>query len=675
MNAAGEEVALKVMLPEVASDELASARFVREARAVSRLRHRNIISVLDAGLHEGAPYIAMELLQGKTLEAHLSSREAMSTQTKLDIVIQLCEALQFAHDHGIVHRDVKPANLSLLSDGRLKLFDFGVAKVTGATHTRIGDVVGSVAYMSPEQLAGEEVDGRTDVFSAGAILYELLAGRRPYEADHLSAVMNKILHEDPPPLRRFAPHVTPEIVLAVETALQRDLSLRYGQASDFGTDLRLARYGLEQERVDATIVVQETRPGGEEPIAAPCAPPAPAEPPASMSASASAVTVLVHATSVPVPVAVPLPVAVPAVDARPGHEPRTGPWIEALTPGMRNGLIGGGVVVALLVLAFSLRTPAVHQQVAIALTVRSEPEGANVAFDGADAGQKTPATISVPTLPKRVRLTLAGFRSIESAVPEGIGSGQTLHFQLQRVLRVVSDPPGARVVVGGVDTGLVTPTEVPLPDPVPATIELVIPKRGRRVLSITPAVLTLGEVRASFDGSGRDPGPVPVPVLPAGATIPPEVVPAAGPALVPLPATTVASSPVVVHLLGGYPFDVAGCGHSGAAASEHTLQVQAPCTLRLRAPVYFLDVSRRIDASSGQVEIVAPQLARVQMRSRYEWCTLIINGRAVGAPPVDVDLVAGTYAATIQCPDKSHSIPAMTIEPGRYVRRLDEFLR
>jgi hypothetical protein len=97
--------------------------------------------------------------------------------------------------------------------------------------------------------------------------------------------------------------------------------------------------------------------------------------------------------------------------------------------------------------------------------------------------------------------------------------------------------------------------------------------------------------------------------------------------------------------------------------------------LRLRASSVFLDVSRRIEASSGQIDISAPQLARVQMRSRYEWCTLILNGRAVGAPPVDVDLVAGTYAATIQCPDKSYSNPAVAIEPGRYVRRLDELLR
>jgi eukaryotic-like serine/threonine-protein kinase len=138
MSEAGDEVALKVMLPDVASDEHARARFLRETHAVSRLRHRNIISVLDAGVCDGAPYIAMELLQGRTLEAHLAAGEPMTLQAKLDVVIQLCDALQFAHDHGIVHRDVKPANLALLPDGRVKLFDFGVAKIAGATHTRVG---------------------------------------------------------------------------------------------------------------------------------------------------------------------------------------------------------------------------------------------------------------------------------------------------------------------------------------------------------------------------------------------------------------------------------------------------------------------------------------------------------------------------------------------------------
>ena len=177
-----------------------------------------------------------------------------------------------------------------------------------------------------------------------------------------------------------------------------------------------------------------------------------------------------------------------------------------------------------------------------------------------------------------------------------------------------SDPPGARVLIGGVETGLVTPADMLVPEPVPAAIELVMPARGRRVVPLTPAALTLGEVRASFGGSGRDSealsergaAPFEEPRAPSGT----------GTAVEPLAPTSIPSSPVSVRVLAGYPFEVSGCGHTGAAAAEHAFQVQAPCTLRLRAPIYFLDVSRRIEASSGQVEIAAPQLARVQMRSR-----------------------------------------------------------
>jgi serine/threonine protein kinase len=681
VSLAGDEVALKVMLPEVAGDEHARARFLREAHAVSRLRHRNIISVLDAGVHDGAPYIAMELLQGNTLEARLASGEPLTLQAKLDVVIQLCEALQFAHDHGIVHRDVKPANLALLPDGRVKLFDFGVAKISGATHTRVGDVLGSVAYMSPEQLAGQEVDGRADVFSAGAILYELLTGRRPYEANNLSAVINKILNEDPPSLRQAAPALPADVIMAAELALQRDRELRYAQAADFGTDLRLARYGLEEETVDATIVVSE--------------------PPAT-PASAQAVEPAHHLSAPVVESAVEAPLTSESSRAAAAEPPRSAPTAALPTQGVfalavlrsvraalatggdvtawarsrrlppRTAIAAAALIVGLVVVVVVLRRPAATPSPAIELTVRSEPPGASIALDGTDTAMRTPATIALERIPRQVRLTLAGFGPVERLVPQTLRSDQALEFRLQRLLRVRSDPPGAQIVMNGHETGQVTPTELVLPDPPPPAIELVLQSRGRRVVAITPAVLAVGEVGASF--MSTSPGTVLVAtgngVATAGISdnrVAPGIdtpAPTEGP-----------TSAVNVRLIGGYPFEVSGCGHTGAAASEHTFQARAPCTLRLRASSVFLDVSRRIEASSGQIDIAAPQLARVQMRSRYEWCTLILNGRAVGAPPVDVDLVAGTYAATIQCPDKSYSNPAVAIEPGRYVRRLDELLR
>jgi hypothetical protein len=131
---------------------------------------------------------------------------------------------------------------------------------------------------------------------------------------------------------------------------------------------------------------------------------------------------------------------------------------------------------------------------------------------------------------------------------------------------------------------------------------------------------------------------------------------------------------VGVRLIGAYPFEVSGCGQTAPLATEHDLTVNAPCTLRLRSSQYHLDVTRPIEATGGRVELAAPQLARVQLRSRFEWCTIILGGSAVGSPPADVELAAGTYSLVVQCPDKSYSVPELTIQPGRSTRRLDDLL-
>jgi hypothetical protein len=172
--------------------------------------------------------------------------------------------------------------------------------------------------------------------------------------------------------------------------------------------------------------------------------------------------------------------------------------------------------------------------------------------------------------------------------------------------------------------------------------------RVRRTIALTPAIIESGEMRVAFASRQN----------PAGE-----------------PDKPVVTAIVSVKVTGSYPFEVAGCGTSSPPASSHDLRVSAPCTLRLRAPAYYLDTSRTIDASSGQVEIGAPQLAHVQLRTRYEWCTVILNGNAVGSPPVDLELAAGTYTATIQCPDKTFATGAFQIDPGRSIRRLDDYLR
>jgi serine/threonine protein kinase len=194
------EVAVKTLTLEGSLDEESRRRFAIEAKAAARLQHPNIITVYELGEDRGLPFIAMELLPGTDLEALMRSAEPLMLQEKLDLVIQVCRGLAYAHDHKIVHRDIKPSNVRVLEDGTVKIMDFGIAKLGGTGVTKTGMMVGTVHYMSPEQIRGETLDGRSDLFSVGVILYELLSGRRPFAGEGMTDVLYKIVHVEPPAL-------------------------------------------------------------------------------------------------------------------------------------------------------------------------------------------------------------------------------------------------------------------------------------------------------------------------------------------------------------------------------------------------------------------------------------------------------------------------------------------
>ena len=191
------EVAVKTLTVEGSVDEESRRRFQIEAKAAARLQHPNIITVYELGEDRGLPFIAMELLPGTDLEALMRSGEPLMLQEKLDLVIQVCRGLAYAHDHKIVHRDIKPSNVRVLEDGSVKIMDFGIAKLGETGVTKTGMMVGTVHYMSPEQIRGETLDGRSDLFSVGVILYELLAGRRPFVGKAVTEVLYKIVHDEP----------------------------------------------------------------------------------------------------------------------------------------------------------------------------------------------------------------------------------------------------------------------------------------------------------------------------------------------------------------------------------------------------------------------------------------------------------------------------------------------
>jgi serine/threonine protein kinase len=239
----GRPVAVKVMMADLEEDPETSARFYREARAAGQLVHRNIITIFDMGEDDGRPYIVMELLEGRTLGEYLKCPEATDIERKLDLMTQICEGLQVAHSHGIYHRDVKPGNLIVREDGALKILDFGIARLSSSNLTASGLIVGTPDYMSPEQARGQDVDERSDIFSAGAVFYLMITGRKPFAAPDLPGVLRKVELEDPLPIRET--EAPPALARIVMKALQKSPSERYQHATQLIADFRRVKRDLE----------------------------------------------------------------------------------------------------------------------------------------------------------------------------------------------------------------------------------------------------------------------------------------------------------------------------------------------------------------------------------------------------------------------------------------------
>jgi tRNA A-37 threonylcarbamoyl transferase component Bud32/tetratricopeptide (TPR) repeat protein len=233
------DVALKVMVAQIADDPELKTRFEREARAVAKMTHPNVVTVFDLGNHvDGSPFIAMELLKGQDLQKAIRQPPPMTLERKVTIIVQVLAGLAHAHQAGIVHRDIKPANIFINQDGTVKIMDFGVARLTTASMTGTGNIVGTADYMSPEQVKGSRVDGRSDVFSVGCMLYELLTGRRPFHSENLMAIFYKITHEEPNfDLIPAGPEFD-ALLPILQKSLDKDLEKRYPTAYDFAMDLK-----------------------------------------------------------------------------------------------------------------------------------------------------------------------------------------------------------------------------------------------------------------------------------------------------------------------------------------------------------------------------------------------------------------------------------------------------
>lgn len=443
------------------------ARFKREAQSAGRLMHQNIVTIYEYGEEQGMPFIAMEFIQGKELKELIDKKERLKLPVILDIMTQTLSAMVYVHAAGVIHRDMKPANIILLEGGHVKLADFGIARVEGSTLTRLGAMMGTPSYMAPEQCRGEQVDKRSDLFSVGVILYNLLTGEKPFPGKSISAIMQKILYEPAVPPTTHNPALPQAFNAVIEKALAKPADDRFQSAKDFLEAIKLAaedKYapslsGTDQntndedatlvfgkneqrnERDEATLVagknerkkeendatlVAGTREQGHETFLTLLETVYEFASNTDYALSASARTKLMakaKALKIDEAQAAALEQEVAARFAATGQQVKTQENQAALTG---------------------------H------ITVQSQPVGALIWLDGAVTGYKTDANMKIEPGRRLIKITLDGYLPIEKELQVAPGDTLSENFVLAKnngKLCLKSVPPKAHIWINGKQTG------------------------------------------------------------------------------------------------------------------------------------------------------------------------------------------------------------------------------
>jgi serine/threonine-protein kinase len=248
------QVAIKTMSALLSADDDLVQRFRREAQSAAGLNHPNIVTVFDFGEEKGVVFLAMELLEGHDLKELMAGHSITELAEKLDIMEQVCEGLAFAHGRGVIHRDLKPANLRILPTGRVKIMDFGLARMQTSEMTRTGTVMGTPNYMSPEQVRGQRADARSDVFSLGAVFYELLTGKKAFQAESMHSILYKVLEGEPEPVLNAVPDLPGSLAMVIQKALEKAPERRFQDAGQLKAAVRQVKDALSAGKMDPTVL-------------------------------------------------------------------------------------------------------------------------------------------------------------------------------------------------------------------------------------------------------------------------------------------------------------------------------------------------------------------------------------------------------------------------------------
>ena len=589
------EVAVKTLRIEGTFDEESRRRFEIEAKAAARLQHPNILTVFELGEDRGVPFIAMELLPGVDLETLVRSGEPLLLTEKLDIIVQVCRGLAYAHEHKIVHRDIKPSNIRLLDDGTAKIMDFGIAKLAGTSLTKSGMMIGTVHYMSPEQVRARPLDGRSDVFSVGVLLYDLLAGRRPFVGEDATQVLFGIVNEEPPPLGVDLGDVGPSLEAIVARALSKDPAGRQPTANHLADELAEVLASLRRSG-SATL-----SPGEQEVLSS--ARRLLKDGRAVESATQLRTIVSRHPDCLEARRALR---AATREEVR--HESRPD---EALTEAFPE-------------LEATFQSPPTTSQP----ETKAQPTMAYTKVD-------TPAALGAPTPSGKLLAGAAAFLVLAvgaaalllhrgGPVSEERPASPVTTLREAKVepqqpslvsVSLASDPPGAQVVVDG----KVVPGTTPL--------SLSLDPKSAHVLVVTRDGFASREVRVA-----------------AGA-LPPE-----------LKVTLDSSAPPgVVAVASSYPVDVVWNGKTVAKA-EVSPRVPLPPgrqTLTLVSSTYLLRANMTVDVrTGGESAVSAPPLGRISIKATPDNCEVFIDGVFVDYPPIiDRALAAGPRTVAFKWSD------------------------